>query len=513
MLINRWFIAILLFTLSGHALAFEYPTQDPLISLPHSSSPIKVDSGEINDGILRFSAKLDPSIKLIRVTSTLREGNPIPHNAFETYSFGKPDPKSTAPNGSYSVNLHTMRIYLKENGVWIDTGKYKRQSDDYIPVQNGQVTAAIELKFGQGHYDVSVFKKTNFDPATSMTYYMGIGEFTVANNKDSDPDFQWPSTVVDSDNQAIVDLKDIIIKNKTTDLEKSTAIYEWITNNIEYDIANVFSFRDVTYVASEVLAAKVGSCTGYARLNAALHRAAGIPAKVVVGLAQDGIDASAKGNVEDYSSNHAWNEVELVDPATGKKKWWIQDATWDAGGVTGMLYEFRSYHRAMLEGEKYRTASTKIAAYGRWQFTGKNIGVQTGTVITPQIVALRGNPTVMGAAEDALYIDLASGKIFQNRNDMWISTGKNVLGDLGFSSIDLIKIRAERGTPNSKLGSGGDVYVNLENGDVYAKQPEPAKFVRSPGKKYFEPDAKKFNQKEFDRTHLKTNEQIYLLTF
>src|SRR5690606_30059317 len=62
-------------------------------------------------------------------------------------------------------------------------------------------------------------------------------------------------------------------------------------------------------------------CAGYANLVAAMGQEAGLEVVVVTGDARDG-EGSLSG------SGHAWNAVRVDD------RWYLMDATWNAGYVT-----------------------------------------------------------------------------------------------------------------------------------------------------------------------------------
>lgn len=132
--------------------------------------------------------------------------------------------------------------------------------------------------------------------------------------------FLAPSDVVESDNPKIRKLALRLIEGKTTDIEKSEAIYSWISENIEYDADFYFQVKDLTEFefdsALETLNKRKTLCMGYAHLNAALHRAVGISAKVV------------------YGDDHAWNEL-LLDGT-----WYSQDPTKGAGFIDQQSKDF-----------------------------------------------------------------------------------------------------------------------------------------------------------------------------
>lgn len=119
-----------------------------------------------------------------------------------------------------------------------------------------------------------------------------------------------PSQPIQSEDQQIVKLVNELTAGHYSSLEKSKAIFIWVAQNITYDVETFYSNKNY-YLdhpdAIEVLNSKLAMCMGYSRLNAALHRAAGIEAKVVFG------------------EGHAWNEIKI------NGKWQTQDTTYAAG--------------------------------------------------------------------------------------------------------------------------------------------------------------------------------------
>jgi hypothetical protein len=104
---------------------------------------------------------------------------------------------------------------------------------------------------------------------------------------------------------------------------KARALYEWVGTRIAYDDDKVEAYvtrgewREQT--PETTFTTRKGVCIDYARLYAAMARAAGLDARVVTGLGYDG-----RGG---YGA-HAWNEVYL--PASGK--WVPLDPTWARSG-------------------------------------------------------------------------------------------------------------------------------------------------------------------------------------
>jgi transglutaminase-like putative cysteine protease len=124
-------------------------------------------------------------------------------------------------------------------------------------------------------------------------------------------EYLLPSAMVESHHPEIQQLAREITAGLKSDQDKSMAIYLWVTSNIVYDAEGYFKDPENPryYSSLETLRTKVALCSGYAHLNAALHRAVGIESKVV------------------YGEGHAWNEVKISG------LWQEQDPTYGAGGL------------------------------------------------------------------------------------------------------------------------------------------------------------------------------------
>jgi transglutaminase-like putative cysteine protease len=123
-----------------------------------------------------------------------------------------------------------------------------------------------------------------------------------------------PSKIIESTDPQIIQLANEITQGKTTDAAKSYAIYNWVTHHITYNVLEYKwwqeDFKHYTYPSAlETLKKGSGICMGFARLNAALHRAVGIEAKIVFG------------------QEHAWNQIKLDG------RWQNQDTTYGAGYI------------------------------------------------------------------------------------------------------------------------------------------------------------------------------------
>ncbi|WP_180953722.1 transglutaminase-like domain-containing protein [Bacillus sp. T33-2] len=143
--------------------------------------------------------------------------------------------------------------------------------------------------------------------------------FNILKSVNGDP-YLLPSRVVQSDEPHIIKLAKEITSGKMSDKEKSMAIYHWVATNIKYDTRTYYKTyytKDFKFkTAAETLEAGTAMCMGFSHLNAALHRAIGIKAKVV------------------YGESHAWNEIKIDG------RWQAQDATSGSGYLNNRTQSF-----------------------------------------------------------------------------------------------------------------------------------------------------------------------------
>lgn len=105
------------------------------------------------------------------------------------------------------------------------------------------------------------------------------------------------------------------------DYEKAHDIYNWLTNNIAYDVTYSIHYADQTYEN------KRGVCQGYCELFVRLGEAVGLRSEVVCGKSKD-----SDGKIDD--DGHAW----LFVYTNGNSGIFI-DPTWGAGGVSDGRFE------------------------------------------------------------------------------------------------------------------------------------------------------------------------------
>jgi len=130
-----------------------------------------------------------------------------------------------------------------------------------------------------------------------------------------------PTRYCESDDPEIVELSKKITNNKKTPREAAQALFEWVRDNIKYDIAAILG-------AKEVLKKKSSCCVGKTNLFVALCRAIGIPTRYIM------FKCNLKSTIKDLSTSvvrHVAAEI-YVD-----RKWIIVDPAYEKS--VGKMYE------------------------------------------------------------------------------------------------------------------------------------------------------------------------------
>ena len=142
-----------------------------------------------------------------------------------------------------------------------------------------------------------------------------------------------------------------LTKNYQSDIEKTRAIFSWITSNIAYKTNRYIRFPKNTLldedtgalkplderVAITVLERGEAVCDGYARLFKTLCEYAGLQAVLIHGYARPG-----NGSPSGFKPNHSWNAVQIDG------SWHLLDVTWAAGFI-----DLRSNQYVSRIDEKY----------------------------------------------------------------------------------------------------------------------------------------------------------------
>ena len=156
------------------------------------------------------------------------------------------------------------------------------------------------LQMGNGTYSVRVLENIS-----GTSYARALEQSFSATIADSFLPFLYPNQLVDfNQNSACVTKAAQLCAGKSTDVDKVSAIFKFITSNIKYDTAEANAIINGTitkYIPypDEVLSTRKGICYDYASLFAAMTRSQNIPTKLI------------KGYVGESGTYHAWNQVYL----------------------------------------------------------------------------------------------------------------------------------------------------------------------------------------------------------
>ena len=236
---------------------------------------------------------------------------------------------STAENDKVRVDYsNSADGYISVR--WNETGKRVKLRvtsggstyDHDVPT--GGVTEYYPLSCGSGSYTVQIYEQTDGDRYVKVLEQ----EFTAEIRSETSP-FLYPNRYVAfSQNSACVEKAAQLCAGRSGTIEKTAAIFGWVTDNVSYDRELAATVKS-GYVPDpdSVLKKKTGICYDYASLMAAMLRSQGIPSRLVVGYAKESI-------------YHAWNEVwteqtgwitpELLLSSNGYN---IVDATFYAGSA------------------------------------------------------------------------------------------------------------------------------------------------------------------------------------
>jgi len=152
--------------------------------------------------------------------------------------------------------------------------------------------------------------------------------------------------MIQPEHPKIENLAEEIIKNEDNIYDASRAIYDWINENIEYELGG----SGLPKHAMKVLESGTGDCDEQSFLYASLSRAAGIPAWMELGVLYDSRGERWGGHgwirtkfvSEDGSAG--WVNIDLVND-----QFYFRDAlrftSWVDDGQEGHLEDFYSYIR------------------------------------------------------------------------------------------------------------------------------------------------------------------------
>jgi predicted nucleic acid-binding Zn-ribbon protein len=269
--------------------------------------------------------------QIVKTVTWTHEGN-----AGLTLSAVHTEDSKVRLTGTVSPNMKEMWIH------YANTSQSVMRSI-YVPVRNGKVDQPLYLNMGQGLYKIKVGLTGEAPYDKQYT-----NEIFEVENTDERNRHLLPSEGIESENATIVALASKLTEQLESDADKSLAIHDWVAGNVAIDPVAYLTDKGRDDTALAVLSSRTTDGKGFARLMAALHRAAGIPAKLVSGEVLVG---------EEWQE-HVWNEIYIGD------RWVIQDAAWDAGVLnveTGMFRAKLSHHYYDPAPEKFNQDHKKLA--------------------------------------------------------------------------------------------------------------------------------------------------------
>ena len=192
---------------------------------------------------------------------------------------------SNCSKGYVSVNYTgstKLKMLLKKDGV---------QYDYDIP--GGKGIQYFTLSMGSGKYVVEIYEMVSggkYIKLFSDTFTTKIADTTnMYLFRNQYVNFNVSSKCVAKASE--------VCAGCTTNLQKISAVFKFVTDNVKYDKALAATVTS-GYIPDpdSVLAKKKGICFDYASLTAAMLRSQGVPTRLVIGYASPNI-------------YHAWNEV------------------------------------------------------------------------------------------------------------------------------------------------------------------------------------------------------------
>ena len=251
------------------------------------------------------STQPEPEVTTAAAESTATSATTVQTDAPEPVNVVIPEVRvplspgiSTAENDKVRVDYsNSADGYISVR--WNETGKRVKLRitsggstyDHDVPT--GGVTEYYPLSCGSGSYTVQIYEQTDGDRYAKVLEQ----EFTAEIRSETSP-FLYPNRYVAfSQNSACVEKAAQLCAGRSGTIEKTAAIFGWVTDNVSYDRELAATVKS-GYVPDpdSVLKKKTGICYDYASLMAAMLRSQGIPSRLVVGYAKESI-------------YHAWNEV------------------------------------------------------------------------------------------------------------------------------------------------------------------------------------------------------------
>ncbi|HUU41845.1 MAG TPA: transglutaminase domain-containing protein [Desulfatiglandales bacterium] len=209
--------------------------------------------------------------------------------------------RSTPDKSLLGLDSSTSTDFYDLSAIKIEKEIHNPLELSYLKVQLNQVPSSLPVDGLRQTLNSNILEIKKEVPPFKALY-----DIPYKGNDNSLLNHLNPEMFIESDDKEIIGLAEKIVGKTSDPFTAAHMILAWVFNNLEK--TPVISVPD----AKEILVSKKGDCNEHATIMTALLRAAGIPAKTIVGLVyKDG-----------KFYYHAWNEAYI-------NQWMSMDATLD----------------------------------------------------------------------------------------------------------------------------------------------------------------------------------------
>lgn len=202
------------------------------------------------------------------------------------------------------------------------------------------------LQMGDGSYKIKVFENIDGNKyASKQTVTVNVK--LVNQNA---PYLISSQMINFNDESEVVKKAQELTKDKTTDIEKIDAIYDYVISNITYDNEKARTVKSgYLPVVDDILKSNKGICYDYSSVLASMLRSQNIPTKLVTGYASH------------LSVYHAWNEVYTEETGWIKLnemyfdglQWRMMDSTIASSAKQSNSPRVTEYTNKLLDSKNY----------------------------------------------------------------------------------------------------------------------------------------------------------------
>ena len=196
----------------------------------------------------------------------------------------------------------------------------------------GDLPEVFPLQMGSGDYQINVYRNVE-----GNRYTLLCGAKLSAALENEFAPFLLPSQIVsyDRDTGALSEAL-TLTESAQSDLDKVTEVFDYIAKHVKYDYDKAATVQS-GYLpdVDETLSSGKGICYDFAALLAAMLRANGIPAKLVMGYVEPGDLYHAWNMV--YITDVGWVHTEIYFDGTD---WQLADSTFASTGADSGSYTY-----------------------------------------------------------------------------------------------------------------------------------------------------------------------------